>query len=280
MNTILSLPDEDIICRFILCYLSLKDLIIIKRVNKVFHSISTLYLKKYCHVYNFSSIGGLKSFKIYHFQNIVKEKNNISNISFKNCKSWLNDECLIPVIKANQELTYLHLEECYLLTDQLFFIIGDYLLKLEYLDLSFCRALSAEALTYIGENLKNLKYLNVTGCWNVNDMSIEVIAMNNENLEEILMASCYSLTDYCIKNVSKNCRDLRTLDIQGCWRIKDTSIIAITEYCKQLKELYVKDCTSITEISLARLRPRNVKIDRRKPYNFVELGERVPYLQI
>ena len=282
-TSILCLPWEDVVCRQILCYLSLKDLYRLKYVSKSFNGIVILYIDRYCRDFDFTYIGGVISFTSEIFRNITKLKSNMSSLTLKNCKGWLKDEHLLPIIKKNRDLECLSTFECYGLSNDVFSCISG-LSCLKILDLSLCRQLSSEALALIGANIHSLQLLNVSGCWNVNDESICVISVNNKNLKCLYVASCYAITDFSITNVAKNCREIKTLDIRGCWRVRDTSIVAVGEYCKFLENLYIKDCSNITEISVARLRPRGVKVDKEMPREFlnshVVAAMGMPLLQI
>jgi len=265
ITNILNLPIEHVIYKSIFIYLSLKELFILKLVNKLFSDIIPIYIRDYCVSLNLTEISCLKRFNDATFKSITVGKTNLIHLILKDCKHWVSDTCMIPLIKTNQSLQQIEIEGCYSLTNQFFFMIGDYLLHLNQLNLAFCRELSAEALSYIGENLRNLRILNVAGCWNINDLSLQVISINNRNLEKINVSSCYAITDYAVENIAKNCLSLKSLNLSGCWRVSNKSVITLNEYSRLLREIFVKDCTNITEISLARMRPKKIKLDRAKP---------------
>ena len=281
--SLLNLPWEDVICKKILGYLTIKEVYRLKCTCKDFTEITELYMKYFCRNLDFTVVGGEKKFNSVIFLLICRDKTNILQLNCKNCKEWLRDEHL-TLLNNNSHMTDLCITECYGISDLTFVSISENLPGLKNLDLSYCRELSDEALIQIGKGLHQLLSLDVSGCWKVNDSSIETVAINNPCLQILRTKSCYAITDIAITAVAKNCYELKELDIQGCWRVKDPSIIAIREYCKQLKSLYVKECTGVTEISLARMRPKGILLDIEKPvyrgYAGMPLMNRMPLIQI
>lgn len=282
-NDILQLPWEDVICKRILQYLTIKEVHRLKCVSKNFKTIIELYMDFYCQALDFSIVAHKKNFNENIFLQIVNDKSNIRQLDCKNCKSWLKDEHIVPLLRNNSGLNYLSVTDCYGLTHQTFECISQYSHNLKWLDFSLCRDLSAESLKMIASNLHRLEGLNVSGCWQLNDDCIEEIAVNNPELKKLRLMLCYSLTDKSINTIAKSCINLVCLDIRGCWRVKDSSIITIREYSKCLKSLLVKDCTNISEISLARMRVRGVIIDVPMPGHTGSnrfLSNPMPLLQI
>ncbi|XP_057308757.1 F-box/LRR-repeat protein 15-like [Hydractinia symbiolongicarpus] len=266
MKSLIDLPWEDILCKHVLPFINLKDVHQLQCVSRAFYDIVELYLQEYCQELDFTTYGGKKFFSSSVFRKIMKNKTNLCFLNLTNCKSWVTDNCIVPVLQSNSKITCLISPDCYNLTDLYFSCIAYELQLLQKLDLSYCRQLPNESLCLIGEKCSQLQLLNVSGCWNINDFAINCVTSNNRNLHVLQIELCYAVTSVSISKLAKNCLKLQLLNIKGCWRVKDIAIKLIGEYCKQLKELHVRDCTNITEISLARLRPRNVIIDRKSPH--------------
>ena len=279
MTDFFSLPWEDIICKLILSYLNLKEIYRLQRVNKALQNISTIYIEQFCTSIDFAFVTNSNLVNGDVFHRIVKGKSNILRLELKTCKSWLKDCHLQPVLERNGHIQHLNLSQCQNLSENFFTTsVANNLNFLQDLDVSFCRQFPSGALFLIGLNCRMLKSLDVSGCWDVNDEALSSVAVNNQMLSVLRTQSCYAITNVSVVSVAKHCRGLTVLDIRGCWRVKDGAIKMVAEYCKNLKQLYVKDCTNITELSIARMRLRDVILDREKRRtNFQYVS---PFLQI
>ena len=277
-----NLPEEDILFDKILVLLSLDDLFRLKVVSKTFYKVIEHFINSsFCQKFDFSKFGCKKSFNGDVLKRIFKGKINLLQLNLKSCKHWLKDEHFVPIVQSNKHLKTLSLPDCYGLSNGALLEIANELTELKHLDLSNCKSLTSQTLSFIGTKITTLVYLDISRCSIVTDSSVEELVLNNKDLKYFSCALCYSLTDLSISTLGKSCTDLETINLEGCWRVTNQAIFIIGEYCKYLKNLYVKECTKINEISIARMRPRGVKIDVAAPRSYLDYKSPFsPMLQI
>ena len=256
----LDLPWIDILCNRILCFLSTEQIGRLQLVSKSFQELCLTYFR-HCQIIDLTGSGRLSRFSGQAFCKLTDGNESLRVLNLKNCKRWVKDDILIPVLKRNSFLQVIDISGCLDVTNNSIVTLSTSCQGLMELHLSECRWLSSAALTQIGFNCHYLVKLTLRGCWNIDDVSLCTIVASNPNLHELDISDCYSITDIAVYDLAKCCRDLRYIGLKGCWRVHDGAIRLIGEYCSYLEKLDVKDCRDITDASLARLRARGVMID-------------------
>jgi hypothetical protein len=183
----------------------------------------------------------------------------------------ITDALLRGVLERSRELIYLNLSNCHHCTADILETISNRNIRLTHLILEDCHWVTRESIDYHAakqglsperKTVPNLTEINLTGCWELTDESVKNFLVRFPKLKVVELGNIYSLTDMTMKSLATYTRDLRVLNIQGCWRISDTGLRSVCEYCRGLVKLKVEDCRAITESSLAKLRQKDVDIDR------------------
>jgi len=198
------------------------------------------------------------------FKICTEQAENIRYLNLAGSK-WLTDELLRNVIINNPNLRYLNLSECHHCTSGILEAITLNSRCLKILILSDCHWVSKESVQFHTNEgaAKQLTEVDFTGCWELGDQILVDFLSRFPNISTLRLGNIYSLTDLTLRAVSSYCRDLQHLDIRGCWRVSDAGVRLLGEYCHGLSRLEVSDCRDVSEQSLARIRQRGVRIDRR-----------------
>ncbi|KAH9498405.1 F-box/LRR-repeat protein 15 [Bulinus truncatus] len=258
----LDLPWEQVLCNYLLPYLSIKDLFRLRLVSTGFRDLIQTHFGLLFHI-NTCSLGDHFSSKA--FQIMTKNNNYLRSLWVRGAKSWLNNETLLPVISSNPHLEKIDLAGCLSLSGPVIYSIGVHCKNLKHLCLKDCVWLVGENfLSFMNETLC-LEYLDLSGCWNLDDNLVVQLVQFTPGIKHLLLANLYGLTDRAVGAVAHCCPELVNLSVRSCWRVTDNSIKLISHYCPQLKSLQIRECRDITEESLSYLRSKKVRIDKVAP---------------
>ncbi|ELU17013.1 hypothetical protein CAPTEDRAFT_118503 [Capitella teleta] len=255
---ILTLPWEDVLFPHVFIFLGINDLFKVRATCSLGHQCVEEYFTciMVVNTVRLSSKFNAESFRI-----VSSNARCIRRLLLRNCKTWLTDRELVPVLGANQKLLSIDLTNCTNVTNSSIQKLAISCTALEELRLKDCHWLSADSIVVLGMNCQQLKYVDIAGCWEVTDDALGILLMRASKLSYLSIAKIYGLTDRSISCLAKACQNLRHLNMQGCWRVTDDSVRLLGEYCKSLKGLQVRECRDVTQISLARLRAKGIRVD-------------------
>ncbi|XP_077999753.1 uncharacterized protein LOC144452525 [Glandiceps talaboti] len=259
---LLDLPWDDILISRILLFLPMKQLFNLQRVSKHFQELIHQYMAS-CSVLDFSSIGSKVTKEA--FLTAVERTESLRVLSLHNCKGWLKDEILMPVIARNKHLRSVDLGSSSGLTSQSVHCIAVNCCELTSITLSECHWVQAPSMAVLALNCRNLQHVDLTSCWELDDETVITLIMTNPGLKFLSLAKIYGITDVVIDMLARSCPKLECLNIQGCWRITNSVIRLLGDCCPKLRRLGVEDCRDVSEASLARLRVKGIEIDVKQP---------------
>jgi len=205
------------------------------------------------------------------FQILTNSAESLRHLNLTGCKVATNT-VLQALFKSNPLLSYVNLSDCHQCSAGVLQTLTVRNRNVRHLILEGCHWVTRDSIEYhsfhqglngAGKLGALLTEVNFTGCWELTDSVLVDFLSRFQNLQIVELGKIYSLTDHTMRAIATYTRDLRFLNLQGCWRISDSGLRLVAEYCKQLTKVSVADCRGISEQSLAKLRERNIAIDRR-----------------
>ena len=206
------------------------------------------------------------------------------------CEEYDNDENDFIAMfsdKKLENLIYLDLSNCDLITDGVIKSIAEgcprletlnisrcenvnaksqiFLKNLIHLDLSNCPLINGDALKSIAKRCPKLETLNISGCKNVNTKSLKrfknlkkfvmsnITYEENDNAEHDLIQVEYSTWDFVAMFRDKKLENLTHLDLSDCLFINGDVVKSIAEGCPRLETLNVSGCR-VNAYSLEKLK--------------------------
>jgi hypothetical protein len=266
------LPWEQVLCKYVLTYLSIVDLFKLRAVSCASKDLVQTYFRLQFHL-NTSSLGD--HFTSQAFQLMTRECTNLKSVSVKGAKSWLTTEAMVNVISANPRLERIDLTGCLTLSGATLHSLGVNCSNLKHLCLKDCVWLSVDNFISFLCNHPDLEYLDLSGCWNLGDDLVIQLVQISPSIKHLLLGNLYGLTDRSVVAIAHCCPNLAHLSIKGCWRVTDSSIKLLSQYCPKLNVIQVQECRDVTEDSLGYLRQRGALIDKAAPpgYNLYRLEQ-------
>nr|XP_054773694.1 F-box/LRR-repeat protein 15-like isoform X1 [Lytechinus pictus] len=257
-STILDiLPWEDVLVSRILPFLDLRDLFQLRQVSCGFRDVVAIFFASNHHL-DLSVVG--PEFTPDAFRVVSAEAKNLTTLNVANCKKWITDNLILPVIEANRNLRDISISENSSLSTNVVRRIATRCPDLCSLSLAECQQVTATSVECVGMNCDQLEHLDLKGCWAMDDDTIALVLQLHPHLKWLSVARAYGVTDLLVDQICAYCPNIEYLDVQGCWRITDDAVRKLWSL-ENLKTLKVKDCRHITERSLARFRSKGVRID-------------------
>lgn len=253
------LPWEDVLCRYILPYLTLSDLFKLRHACIAARDLTSFYFKKLIHV-DLTHCNGRLSAEA--FNAITCDNELIQKLVLLNCKDWLTDNTLANVLERCSMLKHVNVAACSRLTNATVQRLADYCQNLQCVILRNCHWLTEPSLMVLVMNCRSIRHLDLESCWDITDLAVHTVVTTCKSLEFLSLCKIYGITDASLRAIAMSGIPLNELNICGCWRVTDDSARLLAEYCKTLRLLHVSDCRDITERTLARMRVNGVRIDR------------------
>ncbi|KAI8797203.1 F-box/LRR-repeat protein 15 [Biomphalaria glabrata] len=260
--SLLDLPWEQVLCNYLLPYLSIKDLFRLRLVSTGFRDLIQTHFGLQFHV-NTCSLGDHFSSKA--FQIMTRNNIYLRSLCVRGAKSWLNSETILPIISSNPHLEKIDLTGCSALSGPVIYSIGVNCKYLKHLCLKDCVWLVGDNFLSFMNTPLCLEFLDLSGCWNLDDNLIVQLVQFTPSIKHLLLANLFGLTDRAVGAIAHSCPELINFSVRSCWRVTDNSIKLISHYCPKLKALQVRECRDITEESLTYLRSKKVRIDKAAP---------------
>ena len=162
------------------------------------------------------------------------------------------------------KLTYLSLEDLYLITDDVFFFdykrdgrqaANDLMLKsLTELNISQCPLLSDRGVGGISSRCEKLKNLHLSGLPLLTDEAATYIVCEplagearGQNLVVLNLSFCTTLTDKAVEHFTKACVKLENINLSGCVLLTDDAVLYIALNCSHVQALGLGHCKRLTD---------------------------------
>lgn len=172
-----SLPWEDVLFQCVFPFLSINELFMLRATSTLAHKCVQLYFSCFP-VVNITRLGS--RFNENTFRIITEYNCSIQRLVLRNCKNWLTDRLLVPVVGANHKLVSLDLTNCTSITNSSMQKVAISCPRLQEIRLRDCHWLSPDSVVVIGMNCHQLRLVDMTGCWEVNDDALIVLVMHAE----------------------------------------------------------------------------------------------------
>ncbi|XP_023340255.1 F-box/LRR-repeat protein 15 [Eurytemora carolleeae] len=263
---ITDLSWTDILFPNVLPLLSVQDWFNLRCVSTDMNSMVEMYLAQNRTL----NLSGLKKLSEQAFKILTENATCLKYLNLSGSKI-ITDDLVRSILENNLELTYINLSDCHHCTADLLHTLTLRNTRLCHLILQDCHWVTRDSIdfhaTHQGlsqerKSTPSLIEINLTGCWELTDDVVKNFLSRFPKLKVVELGNIYSLTDTTMKALATYTRDLQVLNIQGCWRISDSGLRTVSEYCPNIVKLKVEDCRAISESSLARLRQKDVDIDR------------------
>ncbi|XP_030835612.1 F-box/LRR-repeat protein 15-like [Strongylocentrotus purpuratus] len=251
------LPWEDVLVSRILPFMSLTDLFQLRQVSCGCRDAVAIFFASNHHL-DLSAVG--PEFTQDAFRVVSAEAKNLTTLNVANCKKWITDDLILPVIEANRNLRDISISENSSLSTNVVRRIATRCPDLCSLSLAECQQVTSTSVECVGMNCDQLEHLDLRGCWAMDDDTLSLVLQLHPQLKWLSVARAYGVTDLLVDQICTYCPNIEYLDVEGCWRITDAAIRQLWNL-ESLKTLKVKDCRYITERSLARFRAKGVQID-------------------
>ncbi|KAK3212987.1 hypothetical protein Dsin_017693 [Dipteronia sinensis] len=175
---------------------------------------------------------------------------NLSKVSLRMRKNIGNSGVISIIGKLAQNLTYLDMGMCILITDRALEWVW-MLSSITVLKLDGCSLITDLSLAFLANGYcsKTLKKLFVSECDRVTDVGVSLLR-HMSCLEELSLADCGPLVTDISGVAITFIKTLKRLDFSWLINLSDITIIAINQNCKDLVELNLTGCTSITGFDL------------------------------
>ncbi|XP_014666044.1 PREDICTED: F-box/LRR-repeat protein 15-like isoform X2 [Priapulus caudatus] len=219
--SLLYLPWEDVLCRYVLCRLSLHDLFRLRQVNRAAAELVKAFFGRRLQV-DLTHYAGRIPARSFH--TIVDGNRVLRTLVLANCRDWLDDSVLCGVITCCPRLQHVDVSGCSRLTDATPRALAAGCPDLDAVVMRDCHWLSASALAALALGCRRLQRIDVESCWAVDDAAIKVVLAACCRLQNLSLCKIYGITDATIREIAYCRTPLTDLNISGCWRVTDDSI--------------------------------------------------------
>ena len=169
------LPWEDVIFMQIFRCLPLNSLFHIRGLSHMARTCVDQYFSRYPKV-DLTLIS--KRFTAAAFQTVLCNNTMLQSLILRNCKDWLVDDVMKPVLLHETHLKEVDLTSCSSLSSMTVLRLATNAPKLQELYLRDCQWLSKEASMTVAMNCPMLQRLDLTGCWNLDDETIIAVSIH------------------------------------------------------------------------------------------------------
>jgi len=281
MNSIESLPAEDVLFNHIFPLLEPDDWISLASTNNQFRNIVKFFVRvnKVLVISQHSKISPAS------FMFLTENATNLRTLRLVSC-SWINNKLLKPVLHNNSKLTTVDISDCENFTEGILQILTVQCPHISRMSLRSCQWLENEALDYMayhrhlkkevrevpntedilqamGKGLRTNLKANTKGKYQGKDHFYHSLQLKNiktrapthyskmhPHLLEIDISDCQMLKDENIANFVKVFNHLQVLKIGNNSRITDLTMKAIATNLKDLQMLDISRCHKISNAGL------------------------------
>ncbi|KAL8586827.1 hypothetical protein ACOMHN_052703 [Nucella lapillus] len=251
---------DQVLCKHLLPHFTLKELFQLRGVSCDFRDLVDFYFTYTFTVHidkTFSSKFSAVAFEVLAHRNCC-----LKELIVNSAGEWLSAEALTTVLKNNPNLHTVDLSRCCFITDSGVSAIGKHCLKIRKLSLEQCQQVTGKGLQSFIDNSACFEYLNLSGCSALTEDDIVKLVTHCKEIKYFMLNMMHHVTNRTVAVIGRSCPGLLQLNVQMSWRLTDHSIHVLGEFCPKLESLQVMKCEKVTERSLAKLRKRNVCIDK------------------
>lgn len=201
--------------------MSLTDLFQLRQVSCGFRDAVAIFFASNHHL-DLSAVG--PDFTQDAFRVVSAEAKNLTTLNVANCKKWITDDLILPVIEANRNLRDISISENSSLSTNVVRRIATRCPDLCSLSLAECQQVTSTSVEFVGMNCDQLEHLDLRGCWAMDDDTLSLVLQLHPHLKWLSVARAYGVTDLLVDQICTYCPNIEYLDVQGCWRITDAAI--------------------------------------------------------
>ena len=167
--TLFSIPWEQVLCKHLLPFFSLKELFILRIVDKQFLQLVHCYFSLVFRINTapFSSQLSSKAFDI-----LTRNNFSLKELVLCNSRDWLCDGTLVPVLQNNNGLTTIDISHCQALSNASLYTVGAHCRKVKKLIIRGCVWASGAGLISLVSNQLPLEHMDLSGCWDLTDEDV------------------------------------------------------------------------------------------------------------
>lgn len=171
--SLLDLPWEDIIFRYILPGLPLTTQFKLRLVSKDYRQLISAYFRtcRTCNICREVNHISSKAFVI-----LTENNTSLTTLVLRNAKNWLTDGLLLPVLENCPKLLKIDLTNCSSISNSCLQTISTNCSHVTSLMLRECHWVSEAGITNVLLNCPDISHLDLTGCWQLNDDVVHLIA--------------------------------------------------------------------------------------------------------
>jgi len=278
-----SLPAEDVLYKHILPLLEADDWISLSHTSNNFRTIVRSFLSKNKTI----SVRPSSNINSQKFKFLTETSTNLRRLEMPKC-TWLTDEILKPVLRANNSINIVDLSSCNNLSEGVFQILSVQCIHITHLNLRSCTWVSPESLDYfvyqkklrleprdpdapmtedvlkaMGKNLRTDLRARTKSKYGDKDQFYHKLQMkgfkqkHTSNFTKMFphllyadLSRCPQIGEKNFENFIKAFNQIQTLKIGHNNNITDTTMKAIAMNLKELQELDISCCYDVTRAGL------------------------------
>lgn len=273
-TSVFDIPFADVTRVRIFPLLSLKDLFSLRCVSFDMKNLVDEFFTT-AESFDFTANNTSKAFTISTQYN----NGRIQKLVLSQCKNWITEPLLIPVLKKNNRLSELDLSDCSTLREETLKTLTSCCKQLRKVSFSSCSLITKDSFLDFVQKCSELEEIDVERCWSIDDVCISAMCKFCPKLRVLNVSKVYSLTSVSF-DALKTCSNLEILKMKDIWRLTDFDVRKILEYCHKLKVFNIIGCNQITDGARIRMKQKNIDFgDANFSFNLVSLSSPTIHLQ-
>ena len=168
------IPWEQVLCKHLLPFFSLKDLFHLRGLCTEFRDLIDCHFSL---AFTVNTTQCSATFSQIAFSVLTRRNCCLKELVLCNARDWLSDETLIPVLQNNPSLEKVDLSNCLSLSNASLYSVGAQCRKMRILSFRGCVWVSGAGLISLIANKLPLEHVDLCGCWDLNDDDIITLAM-------------------------------------------------------------------------------------------------------
>lgn len=192
------------------------------------------------------------------------------------CRNVTGSGILALAMKSSSTLTYLKINGCLQLDEEIMALLGAHLPNLSHFSLAACTNLTDLALlSFLKSSSTNkITHLNLSSCLRLSDATLLNLAIYTQHLKHLELTGCVLMTDqgFChlfarvqtfvhldledihqittttVRSIANHQPHLQTLCLSSCTQLSDEDITCLVNSCHQLQHLELDNCTITDQV--------------------------------
>jgi hypothetical protein len=192
-------------------------------------------------------VSGLDTVKYSTLVNATCSK--LEKLEMSWCRNITGNGILALAKKSSNTLTYLKINGCPQIDEEIMALLGTSLPNLSHFSLAACTNLTDIALlSFLKTSSGNkITHLNLSSCSRLSDATLLNLAIYTQHLEHLELAGCVLMTDQGFFHLFARVQTFIHLDLEDIHQITTTSIRSIANHQTQLQRLCLSSCTQISD---------------------------------